>query len=35
MTKIPALGVAISISFFCIAAAQSMPLDRFNKRRLT
>src|SRR6478736_5507710 len=26
MTKIPALGVAISISFFCIAAAQSMPL---------
>jgi len=26
MTKIPALGVAIGVSFFCITAAQSMPL---------
>jgi hypothetical protein len=26
MTKFLALGVAIGISFFCIAAAQSMPL---------
>jgi len=26
MTKLLALGVAIGISFFCVAAAQSMPL---------
>src|SRR5262245_33309518 len=26
MTKLLALGVAIGVSFFCIAAAQSMPL---------
>src|SRR6516225_9228570 len=26
MTKLPALGVAIGVSFFCVPAAQSMPL---------
>src|SRR5262252_7818957 len=26
MTKLPAIGVAIGVSFFCVTAAQSMPL---------
>jgi hypothetical protein len=31
MTKLLAVGVAIGVSFFCVAAAQSMPLAPLEK----
>ena len=31
MTKVLALGVAIGVGFFCVAAAQSMPLAQFEQ----
>ena len=35
MTKLLSLGVAIGVSFFCVAAAQSMPLAPLEQVSLT
>jgi len=35
MTKLLALGVAIGVSFFCVATAQSMPLAPLQQASLT